>query len=134
MSSGRISPKHSLRKRSSFSDSRSLLRPQLLRSFFEEEGHRVHFAESGEEALGRMDAAHYDVVISDVRRPGLSGFELYEEIRARHPGMEKRMIFITGDTLSEDIQRFFSQTGIPCLAKPFNLADLRKEIARVTSL
>jgi len=39
-------------------------------------------------------------VFSDMKMPGMSGVELYDEVARRRPGLERRIIFITGDTLN----------------------------------
>ncbi len=42
-------------------------------------------AESGEAAIARLGAEDYDLVVTDIRMPGMSGFEVAERVRAEHP-------------------------------------------------
>ena len=65
-----------------------------------------------------------------------------EEIRAhmmdslglhinKYPHLARRMLFVTGDTLSPGARQFLDETGCPHLDKPFNRADLLARLARV---
>ncbi len=62
--------------------------------------HRVVTVASGREALERMAAEHYDVILTDIRMPDLDGRALYQEIERRWPGRAARVVFVTGDTLA----------------------------------
>ena len=45
----------------------------------------MSFAESGPEALETMTKEHFDVVVSDMRMPGMDGAQLLSEVKKRHP-------------------------------------------------
>lgn len=49
------------------------------------EGWQMSFALSGEDALEEMEAAHFDIIVTDMRMPGMDGAELLEIVRERHP-------------------------------------------------
>src|ERR1051325_10934639 len=49
------------------------------------EEHRCHTAETAENALKLLDAEFYDVVLTDISMPGLSGLELLGHVRQRYP-------------------------------------------------
>lgn len=56
-------------------------------------------ATSGAEALARLaDGAHFDVVVSDVTMPGITGPELYARIRDLYPHLTDRMLLVSGDS------------------------------------
>ena len=57
-------------------------------------GYAVITAESGEEALHKLDEERYDIVYSDVRMPGMSGIEVAENVKARRPWTP--VVIITG--------------------------------------
>ncbi len=57
-------------------------------------GYAVITAESGEEALRRLNEEKYDIVYSDIRMPGMSGLEVAEKIKARQPWIP--VVIITG--------------------------------------
>src|SRR5260370_36530176 len=47
----------------------------------------MSFANGGEEAWAILDSGHYDVVVTDMRMPGMDGARLLEHVRARYPGV-----------------------------------------------
>lgn len=56
-------------------------------------------ATSGAEALARLaEGAHFDVVVSDVTMPGITGPELYARIRDLYPHLTDRMLLVSGDS------------------------------------
>ena len=77
--------------------------------------HRVVTASSGREALERMAAEHYDVILTDIRMPDLDGRALYQEIERRWPGLGRRVVFVTGDTLASASREFVSDSGRPVI-------------------
>jgi two-component system NtrC family sensor kinase len=92
-------------------------------------GHHVDVATDGEDALARALDGGYDLIITDVRMPGLGGRELYERLRHEAPQIAARVVFSTGDTVRDDTQAFLEGSGRPFLHKPFKLAELRRVLA-----
>ena len=90
--------------------------------------HRVVTVGSGHEALERLAAEHYDVILTDMRMPDLDGRALYREIEQRWPGQAGRVVFVTGDTLSAALHEFVSQSGRPVIEKPFLPSDVRRVV------
>jgi CheY-like chemotaxis protein len=72
----------------------------------------------------------YELILSDVRMPDLDGPTLYREVERRHPDLLRRFIFLTGDVMSPETTQFLSQTGVPCLSKPFTLEMVREAVQR----
>ena len=105
---------------------------ELLREILEIEGHEVDVAESGAAALQRLAASRYDLVLSDMRMPGINGAVLYESICQRHPELAGRFGIITGDSLSEN-GRFLQRRRIPYLSKPFTPRQVRALVVRLGS-
>jgi len=93
------------------------------------EGYRVDPVSDGKTALARLTETRYDLILCDVRIPGLDGPEIYRQAKANHPDMGKRIIFITGDTVSAATRRFLEESGAPYLDKPFELADLIEKVS-----
>jgi DNA-binding SARP family transcriptional activator/CheY-like chemotaxis protein len=56
----------------------------LLEGVLRAEGYRVRIADSGADALDELAASRFDVVLADIRMPGMDGLELLEEVRRRH--------------------------------------------------
>jgi len=94
-------------------------------------GHVPVVARNGREGLDLADREAFDLVISDLRMPELSGREFYEELARRHPALAARLIFSTGDTVRGDTLAFLESLDRPYLHKPFSLAELRTLLAAV---
>ncbi|MBI4013345.1 MAG: response regulator, partial [Candidatus Rokubacteria bacterium] len=75
----------------------------VLAEMLSADGHAVETAASGAIALEKLRARVYDLVLSDLRMPGLDGPGLYREVERRHPRLARRFVFLTGDTLSPEI-------------------------------
>ncbi|HSB53804.1 MAG TPA: hybrid sensor histidine kinase/response regulator, partial [Gemmatimonadales bacterium] len=87
-------------------------------------GFSVTEASGGEAALELLRQARFDVVLSDLRMPGLSGEEFFARIQREFPAMAGRVVFTSGDTLREDTQAFLQSSGCPSLQKPYELSEL----------
>jgi len=95
------------------------------------DGHVVETVGNGEAALGKLALGGYELILSDIRMPELDGPSLYSELERRDPRLLRRMIFLTGDTLSPGTREFLEKTGAPCLSKPFALGDVREIVQQV---
>jgi DNA-binding response OmpR family regulator len=107
-----------------------------LRRFFQRQGWAVDEAEDGRTALAMLlddspHAAAYDVIVTDLRMPGLSGIELYTELERARPALIRRLILSTGDSVSGEASAFLKRSACPVLNKPFELAELRALVERV---
>jgi DNA-binding NtrC family response regulator len=92
------------------------------------EGFDVDIAMTGLIARKMVDDKSYDLCLSDVRTPGMSGVQLYQYLEQEHPELARRVIFTTGDVMSDHIARFLEGTQRPFLAKPFTPDELRQVI------
>lgn len=95
------------------------------------EGHQVDICDNGREALAQIKRLRYDVILLDIKMPGLNGIELFNRIKGSLPDLVPRIIFITGDTLSEDTRGFLDKSGISFIAKPISLPELREKINNI---
>jgi len=93
------------------------------------DGHRCDIAENGRVALERVAARRYDLILSDLRMPELDGPGLHRALLGRDPAMADRILFLTGDTLSPEVQRFLGRLGRQSLEKPVEPARLRRAVA-----
>jgi CheY-like chemotaxis protein len=110
-----------------------------LRRFLARDGWRVDEAGDGTIALGKLTEGpgvpnHYDLLICDLRMPGVSGTELYDWLREHRPELLSRLIVATGDAVSQDAAEFVQRTACPVLQKPFELSELRALIQRITGV
>ena len=67
----------------------------------------------------------YDLIISDLRMPGLDGAGLYDELAQRGDDVLARLVFLTTPDSLEHHWAFLARSGAPVLTKPVALDDLR---------
>jgi CheY-like chemotaxis protein len=96
-------------------------------------GFVVDRAGDGEEALARVAERPYDLVICDLKMPRVDGMGFYRAIAATTPALAARLIFVTGDVVGTDAERFLEESGCRWLAKPFRLGDLLRAARDVLS-
>jgi two-component system NtrC family sensor kinase len=94
-------------------------------------GYEIVTVEDGSDALERLGREDYDVILIDVKLPGMSGIELYEHAKETAGFPADRLVFITGDVMSTDTMTSILDTGIAYLAKPFSREQLLTTIDQV---
>jgi putative nucleotidyltransferase with HDIG domain len=119
-------------KRILFVDDENRILDGIRRMLYSERNRwRLEFAQGGEAALAAMQAGGYDVIVSDMRMPGMDGAELLTQVKDRWPATI-RMI-LSGYTETEAAMR-----AVPVahrfLAKPCNADALREAIERSCAL
>ena len=82
----------------------------------------VECVASGEEAIARLQEKEFNLVVSDLRMPGISGRELVEWMRSE--GKTAGVLLLTGDVASREMKEFIASSGVSCLAKPFRIREL----------
>ena len=87
-------------------------------------GYTTEQASDGEQALMRVQARPFDLVICDLKMPRVDGKTFYGMLVAAMPAMAERVIFVTGDVAGTDAEKFLVESRCRWLAKPFRLADL----------
>ena len=87
-------------------------------------GYRVTTAATGEGALRRLESVMFDLVVADMRMPGMDGAALYEHICDRWPSMEGRVLFVTGDIEGARTSRRLARGDVRFLEKPFDTSAL----------
>jgi two-component system NtrC family sensor kinase len=103
----------------------------LLHDILRLDKHNVALASSGVEAADLLERERFDIVLTDMKMPGMDGADLYRSVRQRDPAQARRIIFITGDTVSPDTRAFLQRVPNPVLSKPFKIGPLREAIERV---
>jgi PAS domain S-box-containing protein len=102
-----------------------------LCELLEREGYKVTVAGDGAAALMAIDRGEYDLILSDLRMPGVSGPDLYARLAETRPYLLERMGFVTGDTLGSSMDDFLRGCGRPVLEKPFTKVGVRCLIASI---
>lgn len=95
------------------------------------EGCEVVKALDVETALSIIERQAFDFVICDIRMPGMSGIEFYRIIEEKKPSLKDRIIFSTGDILSDTTRAFFELVTNPQVEKPFNFDELKEVIIKL---
>ena len=104
---------------------------ESLEKIFQKEGFRVLTATGGREALDLCRTHRVHVVLSDLMMPGMSGMELFAEIKRDYPDQALRMGFINGGIYTDDAQRFVDERPDRLLFKPFGPRELRRFVDEV---
>jgi DNA-binding response OmpR family regulator len=87
----------------------------------------------GAAALEALRTEEFDVLLSDVRMPGMNGRELLARLRAERPELVARLIFSTGDTSDGETAALLKEAGLPSLVKPFDFERLEALIREVAA-
>jgi len=103
----------------------------IAREVLEAEGCIVVEATDGRNALEQLESARFDLIVTDVKMPGLGGLDVYRQACERRPALRGRFLFVTGDWVSEDTARFFEETGCTHLEKPYNVDQLVEKARQV---
>jgi len=95
------------------------------------EHHFCQTAETAEKAFARLEADEYDVVLTDISMPGLSGLELLGHVRQMFP--DTPVIIISGIGDQEHAQGLIRLGAFDFLLKPFSLDVVEKSVARAVA-
>jgi len=94
-------------------------------------GHKVDTLKDGSAAIDKIKQKKFDLIICDMKMPGISGAEVYHQIKSVDPNLVERILFITGDTINPETADFLTTSGCPFLLKPFTESELRSAISKV---
>ena len=97
---------------------------EIITFFLEDEGYRVLQALHGEAALSLLKEEKPDLIISDIRMPGMDGFALCEAVRANPDLGQLPFIFLTGRDERADVRRGMGLGADDYLTKPFEPEEL----------
>lgn len=98
----------------------------MIAEMLRRDGHDVTIADDANAALKAVRDEGIDLLISDIRMPGLDGPGLYRALAQLRPGLANRLLFVTGDTLAPEIDRFIGETGAPVIEKPLDPQTFRR--------
>lgn len=93
-------------------------------------GFDVDVVNNGLDAKKVAEEKNYALCVSDVRLPGMTGIELYEHWRTSKNAIADRVVFITGDTMSNYVRDFLQKTDRPSVMKPFEPEDLVEAVRK----
>ena len=91
---------------------------------------QIDGADGGQAALDRLVGHSYDLVVSDLRMPEVDGIQIYRAIQQR-PAPRPALLFMSGFTNAAEFVPFLREAGTPIVAKPFDVPELRRAVARL---
>ncbi len=107
----------------------------LLKVLLEQRGHTLELAVTGDDALRLSEAPRFDLLLLDLHMPGLDGFQVIEQVRAREraTGVHLPVIALTARSRREDRDRCLAAGMDGFLTKPLSAKLLWEAIERVLS-
>ncbi len=98
---------------------------ELIADVLTDEGYRVDTLLDSRAALGRLEEKNYSLVICDLKMPYVDGPALHRALLRRENPMQHKLLFVTGDTMGPRTLEFLKASGLPYLAKPFLVEELK---------
>jgi two-component system NtrC family sensor kinase len=96
--------------------------------------YEVDMVADAEAALARIRERPYDVILTDLFMPGeMNGLGLFDVLSEERPALARRVIFLTGSTLSDQVADRIAGLGIRCIEKPFDIHELARTVNEVAS-
>ena len=111
-------------------DDEDAIRNMLYNIFSEE--HLCHAARNADQALGWLDTETYDVVITDISMPGLSGIELLAHIQQSQP--DTPVIVISGIDYQQHSAELIKMGAFDYFVKPFQIGEIVEGVARALNV
>ena len=103
----------------------------VLAEILRADGMLVETASDGAGAQAMLGEREVDLILTDLRMPGVDGMALHRWLVETRPELARRVVFVTGDRISTSIDIALRETGRPVLAKPFAPADVRRVVREV---
>ncbi|RJX37115.1 response regulator [Paenibacillus pinisoli] len=107
---------------------------QVLESILPSDEYETAMVTSGKEALVLLDQREWDLVISDIMMPQMSGYELARIIRGRFTLTELPILLITARSQPEDIQSGFMAGANDYVTKPVDATELKSRIKALITI
>jgi len=102
---------------------------RLMAEVLTSRGYEALEAHDVDTALKQLEAGAVDAIVCDVRMPGKrDGMWLYRWLQENQPERLGRVVFLTGDLISEHVRAFIAECQQPVLAKPFTLLDFTETV------
>ncbi len=102
---------------------------EALLQIMSREGYNAHAADSGESALGKLKTDSFDMVITDLKLPGIDGMDVLEAVRNSRP--DTAVIMITAFATVDSAVEAMKKGAEDYIAKPFHLDEIRLVVRKV---
>ncbi|OSM02029.1 ATP-binding protein [Magnetofaba australis] len=106
----------------------------VAKGLLEDDGHHAQIASSGEAAITIVQNHQFDLILMDLRMPGMDGVETLKRIRQLPDDLNRRtpIVALTGDVMRETVERCQHAGMSDVLSKPINRAKLRQLINKLS--
>jgi DNA-binding response OmpR family regulator len=105
----------------------NVMNSELIRDILEMENHEISCAADGIEALDHLAENIFDLVLTDINLPKMSGLELMKHIR-NNMGHKVKVVALSSDTMTKD-GKLFDEIGFDgYIQKPFKIGEFRRYI------
>ena len=101
--------------------------------YLNRKGIQVRAVTDGGEALKVVRTEDFDVIVSDVRMPGVGGREFLAGLRRDRPDLVGRLLFSSGDIAAPETAALLRESGVPSIVKPFDFARLEQVIREIAA-
>jgi two-component system sensor histidine kinase/response regulator len=101
-----------------------LLTSKILEGF----GYQTRTSESGQEGIEQIEREIPSLILLDISMPDMDGYEVCEEIKKNDKWVEIPIIFLTANTLTEDLVKGFQKGGVDYITKPFKSEELHVRV------
>jgi two-component system sensor histidine kinase/response regulator len=101
-----------------------LLTSKILEGF----GYQTRTSESGQEGIEQIEREIPSLILLDISMPDMDGYEVCEEIKKNEKWAEIPIIFLTANTLTEDLVKGFQKGGVDYITKPFKSEELHVRV------
>ena len=109
-----------------------LVRSAMVK-ILERGGFTVSAVPNGLAALSELRDQRFSAIVTDLKLPFLQGDDFFRQVQELFPDMARRIVFVTGWGHDQQIREFLTQTGQPCLPKPFEASELVAAVQRVAA-
>ena len=101
---------------------------RLIADVLEDANFQVDVLLDGRQAIARASREQYDLIICDMKMPGLDGQHFYKTLQRAGIHLPKPFLFVTGDVVSSHMREFLEYSKTPHLAKPFRIEELSEKV------
>jgi len=101
---------------------------ESLSHWFTEDGYDVETANGGHEALAALGRKSFDVIISDIKMPGMDGLELQRRVHEKDPNVA--IVLVTAYASVDTAVQALKEGAYDYLVKPFDPEELSKVVAK----
>ncbi|WP_077706295.1 hybrid sensor histidine kinase/response regulator [Virgibacillus dokdonensis] len=107
---------------------------EVMKTILHQENYRITTVMNGQQALAILNEKEWDLIISDVMMPQMSGYELTERIRKQYSLTELPILLLTARRETDDIRSGFLAGANDYVTKPVEAMEIRSRIETLTSI